>query len=852
MIQDSNTAVLDLEESNASGINYQTSQSSESLVSNRRSNFGRHATAIALIFAIAGLLTALGWPLLTGQIYTVDDLGWYHLPLRAFYVQQLARGQPFDWCPGMYCGFYLTGEGQLGSYHPLHWLLYKTLPLSVAFDLECWLSYPFMLAGMYLFLRRWNLRREAAGFGAMVFTFGSFNLLHLMHLNGLAIVAHLPWLLWAIDKMVRTQVIDNPNRQSVTQAAPNRRQGVAFCVIAGLTGSQLLLGYPQYVIFSLAVEVGYILLLAMTASKSSSAVMKDLLRWSLAVLLGALIGSVQFLPTIDALQHSVRQSSAAEGFATQGSMPLLNWMQLLTPYLFANRVIGGITHEFGMYMGAVPLTLAVWWLCRGKRANQHRTLTVAALTAAAIALLWTLGDLGPLGWLQNHVPLLNKFRLPSRAIVVFELAVAVLAALGFSTLLGIARNSSWPKSEPDLSNSGPSHRDRMQLLWALPLGSAAFTVLAMGCWRPYLSSYPLVAVGPVIMATAVCLVLRASAGGRWALAALILLSAIDLGVYGMSYSIYGHVEQLSQFIAKIDPPPGFPSGRVALDLANGTEAAPGQKTVRAGDQILLDGWQRVDGYAGLDPIKKLDYCQPAALRAAGAQWIAADAAKQLENANQHGWVAKLDRTKIVPDQPVFSMGKSTIWIRLRDPQPRAWLVSHTVASANPAVDISKISLTAEALVEKESSPQMTAHQPAASQSTNGPPAPKADPPQPVAVLADEPGNLLLEVKCPSEQFLIVNESYHGGWHATIDGAPAPILQADGDFMGTYVPAGHHEVALKFQPAGLRYSRLASGFGLSLLVVLFAISNRRTKRGNGRNLLQKPCNSTLNEIADRSK
>ena len=33
----------------------------------------------------------------------------------------------------------------------------------------------------------------------MTFTFSSFCLLHFVHPNAVAIVAHVPWLLWAID-----------------------------------------------------------------------------------------------------------------------------------------------------------------------------------------------------------------------------------------------------------------------------------------------------------------------------------------------------------------------------------------------------------------------------------------------------------------------------------------------------------------------------------------------------------------------------------------------------------------------------------------------------------------------------
>ncbi|MFZ5830705.1 MAG: hypothetical protein ACOY3P_11490, partial [Planctomycetota bacterium] len=185
----------------------------------------------------AGILLALAAPPLAGCLYVCDDLGAFHLPLRSFYAQQLAARQPFDWMPQLYAGFYLTGEGQAGTYHPLHFALYRLLPLSAAFSVELLLSYPLMFVGMVLFLEQRVRQRSAAALGALAFTFGSFNLLHFVHPNAIAIVAHIPWLLWAID------VVFRPSRPWQSNAA--------LVLIALLVGSQILLGYPQYVWFSL-------------------------------------------------------------------------------------------------------------------------------------------------------------------------------------------------------------------------------------------------------------------------------------------------------------------------------------------------------------------------------------------------------------------------------------------------------------------------------------------------------------------------------------------------------------------------------------------------------------------------
>ncbi len=160
---------------------------------------GERTRSAWIQLAAIACFTALAAPFFLGRVYVADDLGEFHLPVRNFYAEQLNHGEAFDWMPSLYGGFYLAAEGQLGAYHPLHWLLYRCLPLGAAFDVELLVSYPLLFVGTYLFLRRLVGRRDAASFGALVFTFGGFNLLHFVHPNAIAIVAHLPWLLLAID-----------------------------------------------------------------------------------------------------------------------------------------------------------------------------------------------------------------------------------------------------------------------------------------------------------------------------------------------------------------------------------------------------------------------------------------------------------------------------------------------------------------------------------------------------------------------------------------------------------------------------------------------------------------------------
>ena len=284
---------------------------------------------------LAGLIlfAVLAGPFFAGRIYSRDDLGAFHLPVRAFYAQQLAQGEAFDWMPQIFSGFYLTGDGQAGTYHPLHLLLYRMLPLQAAMDWEWLISYPFMLAGTWLFLRRLVKCNSTAMFGSLVFTFSSFNLLHFIHPNAVAVVAHIPWLLWTIDI-----VLVDSLRVKVY---------CALTAMALLTGSQLLLGYPQYVWFSLLTEFAYTIYVLMrrryaprggceTGIPCQKCVGCHISTWPdliLAKVVGLFLGGVQLVPTLDALLHSTRQS-ADTAFSATGSLHPMNLMQLVAPYLF--------------------------------------------------------------------------------------------------------------------------------------------------------------------------------------------------------------------------------------------------------------------------------------------------------------------------------------------------------------------------------------------------------------------------------------------------------------------------------------------------------------------------------------
>jgi uncharacterized membrane protein YfhO len=100
--------------------------------------------------------------------------------------------------------------------------------------------------------------------------------------------------------------------------------------------------------------------------------------------------------------------------------------------------------------------------------------------------------------------------------------------------------------------------------------------------------------------------------------------------------------------------------------------------------------------------------------------------------------------------------------------------------------------------------------------------------------AADPEHVRVTVDAASPSLVVIRNSYDEGWSATVDGAPAQVLPADGFLQGVAVGAGHHEVELTYRdPAigrGLAASAIVwSVFGLAVAACVVAERRRRGGR-----------------------
>ena len=88
----------------------------------------------------------------------------------------------------------------------------------------------------------------------------------------------------------------------------------------------------------------------------------------------------------------------------------------------------------------------------------------------------------------------------------------------------------------------------------------------------------------------------------------------------------------------------------------------------------------------------------------------------------------------------------------------------------------------------------------------------------------EPNELRYRCRLHSEQAVIFSEIYYPkGWELTIDGEPAELFRADWILRGAFLPAGEHEIVMRFEPRSYKTGASASRASSITLYVLLLLS-----------------------------
>ncbi len=575
-------------------------------------------------------------------MFVFGDLGAFFLPFRIFRAEHLAHGITPLWMPNLFCGFYAHGEGQIGIFHPLRWLLYRLLPLSEAFNLECILPYPLALIGVALFLRRLALPASAAIFGGATFALSGYLTARLTHLNAIAVVAHLGWLLFAIDLLLR---------------GSGRARWRAWIGIALVTGSQLLVGYPAAVAYCWLIAIPYAVFIAVSDRRVG-----PLLAVGGAFAVGILLAGIQLVPTYEYLAASLRAQSTYD-FLTEQSLHPVNLFTIAGPWLFRRYLFMEQTYnpvEQVCHLGAVAPIAALWMLLRWRQLGALRPLVAGLFGLSALALVLALGRHTGLYRYFLELPLVGSLRVPARYVIALFFSGAVFAAIAFADL--------------QRAESTAELRRRARWIWIVPgvsacVAGAALAMIRNPEWGPDLASQlnapGWIAVGPLVFVLAAALFTFAARGHRTALYGLLVLTPAEHAIYAVPWWWSNPPRTIAEYRAGIPRTEVSPPFRIATTSDWGWAGPPLRWW--GSTRLIVRDARLVSGYAGLIPAKQLDYATAAARRVTGAALL------------------------LEPPRLVTSLSGAL---------SRARLVTRAVLSAQPAIDIEAIDVANAALVEE--------------------------------------------------------------------------------------------------------------------------------------------------------
>ncbi len=764
-------------------------------MSGRFPGFNRSPLGAALV--IAGVLLLFYWKNLIGvpfeQKFFWEDFIYQNYPYRAFHAEQIADGTFPFWNPFQFGGMPFFADVQTAALYPPNWLL---VPFAFDGTLEArwvmWLEVLHaFLGGLFLFLlvRNRTACAYAGLFAGLAYALSGIFVVRMIHANFLAVLAWAP-LAWLF-------LIQAIERRSYTAA-----------LLGGLTvGIAMLGGAPQYSLYLLFV-LGFTSLFYMVRDRGngSSALVFPALSLALIVIFAATLFGVQYLPTTELAELSMRSDMTYEK-SIECSMEPANLGTLFIPKLFGsaagwnNRGYVGpgayfYAWELASYVGVLPLLLACIPI-----AYRFRTPWVLFLSGLLIfGVLLALGGYGPLHpLLYKLLPVYDKFRCPGRAILIANWAILLLAGIGAQMLT---------KAPPDGRGSGstkPRARAKSQkqkVPAALLAGLGAVLLLGIAF---FLAGRPIVAASgkPEAIAGALRgfgIFLAVTAAGSamiftWARsrgplafplrAALLAVLVAELFAYGFGFND-----------GKVDPKVFYRMGDETVEAIRAEVTHDYRVKTRAPEGLLfprnLGVMQRLRGVDGYNQLL-------------------------LERFN----------TIHNDDSVPFLRRMNLLGVKLYtefDPSLRRL----TLARNENAFPIARLfgdvrAAGAKADVLRElGAPGFDEARTLLIEGTETEPS-RIDPAAKAEVVQWGENRIEIRTESSEPSYLFVSEIAFPGWRAEVDGTPAEVVIADYAFRSVPLPAGVHTVIWTYMPngfvAGVTVALVAVGLALLYMLLV---------------------------------
>jgi len=678
--------------------------------------------------------------------------------LNRLYSEGLHHGELRLWNPYLFCGYPLYNNLLVHPFYPPNAILHATLPPRIAYDLNLLLHFFFSGAAMLWLLRGTGRGSTAACIGGLLWMLLGYNSFWFSTGTFMGASVFAPLALLGLRRGLASK-------------------DLRPLLLGGLAMGMVILGsHGQHALHVLIFHSLW-LLVSFIADRDDR---RFILKGGGVFLAAALgVGMAAILTQLDSILNGFR--APGEDLALHYANP---WQ--LTASL-ANLALGKVCYapdsllrsEFTIYAGVAGTAVALAGAIRGFRDRWTRFLAIVAVVALLVAFV------KPLAQLALQIPFLN-LSMPARWVYVFGLCLTLLAAEGVDALavdrLPTARVLAVATGLCLLGVAVYSHQ-----------GAPAETLIGLGLAAVWIAAE--------------------FRGLRFAPALCVAALAFDLVPNFVCFNAHADPRALDlkfpalEEIRSREKEPWRATG--SLRLPDAAPSHPSPWNVAVGSNLLaLYGVEAVMGYESIAPLSTVLYCA----KIGGAQSILGSGRVLMLDDPESPLtrVANLKHLLIPFGYAPAEARLSGAWGSLRsyekpDALPRALLVDQArAADVDEAARLLKGSLVDPrriVLLEGERLPKTT---PGGGT---------------VTWTSRETDRLQLAVDAKGDSILVVADTDYPGWEATLDGVETPILRANITFRALAVPAGSHQVVMRFRPSSARVGLLLSA--LSVAVILAA-------------------------------
>ncbi|MDR1190662.1 MAG: YfhO family protein [Verrucomicrobiales bacterium] len=706
----------------------------------------------------------------------------------------------------------------------LFWVLPVYLALKLFLLLHLWVAG----AGVYLLAKellpssaqreQFTSRTAPALVAALGFMLGTWLVSRFELPHDFATSAWWPWLFWVIVKFTRQLPADG-GFGVFDELWRQRRWAALFAL---LCAAQYLACYAQMLLYPF-VAYGVFVIVSGLWRRSCKVALTVALFIGLSGVLAMLLVMPHIGPVTEFIPLSER---GVQDFDARFNMASLQWTHLLTavfPYLaggvgYPDAYWGRGVYEFWLgafYPGALALLVmpfALWFLVnRQTRRGFAALMVTVALTVTLVGWLLSMGENTPLyPWVHHHVPLMNRFRFPSKFLVLVTIGGTLLTALGLRAVTELrGRWSRFTVAVLTAEGMLVLLAGMVALLvWLNPL-----TVTEWFGWKSAVSEARLAKLGTGALAAfgflaaayaLVWILLRAKKHSvRWS-ALAVVFAFVNLWVFARLMYTTGRVAALNKTpdITRVATDRQYRAwpvyynamqwfyGASEADILWGREAGAGHWS-RWGVNEWAQG-HKLMKFRELDALlwQSDGNTRERLLDVLGIRWALVGQPWQ-----QVLW-GGADRDLRLLTRPTA--------------RPRAWLAAQWHAADRDRAVL-------EALARGTLDPRVPWveravlwHRRVADHAVPAPVARAAD--GEVTVVRDANNTLTVRVRAAQPSLLLNSDTWYPGWRATVDGVETPIYRANYAFRGVFVPAGEHTVSFDYWPTRFGWYLAAAALG----------------------------------------